>query len=211
MQLLPSRNQWRNWSLPSKLTALGAYIGIMGILLTVAIFAIETYREERVSSAAQNDSTAKWALVRLSAALRGLRSSGAGGRIALATCRGDLARAGKVSDANLKFLVRTLEENSVATKEFCARFEEFEAFGEPAVDQRRVALCFGDVEASSSKARALSDRMQPRLKHLAANLSTETADEAAFQLMQASGEYFDHQELIAKAVDDCVFADLLTH
>lgn len=222
VQLLPSLNQWRSWSLPSKLSAVGAYVGIMGMLLTVAIFAIQTYRKERISSAAQNettalpvtetpkDSTAEWAAVKLSAALRELRGSVAGGRIVLATCRGEFDRTGKVSDANVRLLLRTLEQNGAATTEFSKRFEEFEAFGGAAVDERRVALCFGDVEASFSRLRALADRRQPRLKHLAANLSTETANEAAVQLVQATEEYFDHQEQIAKAVDDCVLENLLT-
>jgi len=36
MWLMPSRKQWGIWSLPSKLTAIGAYIGIAGILLAIA-------------------------------------------------------------------------------------------------------------------------------------------------------------------------------
>jgi hypothetical protein len=45
--LFPSRDQWRSWSLPSKLTAVGAYVSILGILLTVGIFAFQIYREAR--------------------------------------------------------------------------------------------------------------------------------------------------------------------
>lgn len=222
MQLFPSHNQWRSWSLPSKLTAIGAYVGVMGVLLTVAVFAFQMYREERIPPTAQseapaltvapkpNDPSADLALLKLSAALRELRGSLTGGRLGLASCRGDLDRAGKVSDGSLKRLVQTLEDNSAAIKEFTKSYEEFEAFGEPAIDQDRYALCFHKVEASFSRARALSDRMQPRFKHIAANLSAETADESAVQIMQAAEEFFDHQEQIVNAVDDCVFANLLT-
>jgi hypothetical protein len=35
MWLIPSRQQWNRWSLPSKLTAVGAYLGIAGILLAI--------------------------------------------------------------------------------------------------------------------------------------------------------------------------------
>src|SRR5439155_18241454 len=31
--LLPTRAQWRQWSLPSKLTCIGAYAGVLSILL----------------------------------------------------------------------------------------------------------------------------------------------------------------------------------
>lgn len=38
--MLPSRSQWKRWSLPSKLTAVGAYVGAVGVILTIwfAIF-----------------------------------------------------------------------------------------------------------------------------------------------------------------------------
>jgi hypothetical protein len=31
--LLPTRKQWSRWSLPSKLTAIGAYVGIAGLII----------------------------------------------------------------------------------------------------------------------------------------------------------------------------------
>jgi hypothetical protein len=37
---VPSRQQWRQWSLPSKLTALGAYIGVIGVVLSALFFAL---------------------------------------------------------------------------------------------------------------------------------------------------------------------------
>ena len=36
--LFPSRQQWSKWSLPSRLTAVGSYLSILGVGLTVAIF-----------------------------------------------------------------------------------------------------------------------------------------------------------------------------
>src|SRR6266511_540798 len=36
--LFPSRQQWENWSLPSRLTAIGSYLSIIGMGLTVAFF-----------------------------------------------------------------------------------------------------------------------------------------------------------------------------
>jgi len=39
MRLWPSRQQWKSWSLPSKLTAIGVLIGLVGLVLTLAIFA----------------------------------------------------------------------------------------------------------------------------------------------------------------------------
>ena len=37
MRLLPTKRQWKNWSLPSKLTAIGAYAGILALVLTVVL------------------------------------------------------------------------------------------------------------------------------------------------------------------------------
>lgn len=36
--LFPTKNQWQGWSLPSKLTAIGAYVGILGIVLSIVFF-----------------------------------------------------------------------------------------------------------------------------------------------------------------------------
>ncbi len=40
MRLIPTRKQWNEWSLPSKLTAIGAYVGIIGLVLGVVFFVI---------------------------------------------------------------------------------------------------------------------------------------------------------------------------
>lgn len=39
--LLPSREQWRCWSLPSKLSAIGAYVGILSIVITAGTLLAE--------------------------------------------------------------------------------------------------------------------------------------------------------------------------
>ena len=38
MKLIPTRQQWRNWTLPSKLTAIGAYLGAIAIVAGVAFY-----------------------------------------------------------------------------------------------------------------------------------------------------------------------------
>lgn len=35
MELIPTRKQWKKWSLPSKLTAIGAYVGIIALVVTI--------------------------------------------------------------------------------------------------------------------------------------------------------------------------------
>lgn len=35
---LPSSAQWKGWTLPGKLTAIGAYAGVIGVLATIAVF-----------------------------------------------------------------------------------------------------------------------------------------------------------------------------
>lgn len=42
---LPSRDQWNKWSLPSKLTAIGAYVGIISIPLAIMLFALSIYMQ----------------------------------------------------------------------------------------------------------------------------------------------------------------------
>lgn len=37
-KMIPTKGQWQKWSLPSKLTAIGAYVGILGVILTVIFF-----------------------------------------------------------------------------------------------------------------------------------------------------------------------------
>lgn len=36
--MFPSRKQWLSWSLPSKLTLVGTYVGILGVILSVVFF-----------------------------------------------------------------------------------------------------------------------------------------------------------------------------
>jgi len=40
MRLLPSKKQWQKWSFPSKLTAVGTYVGILALLVAVIFFVI---------------------------------------------------------------------------------------------------------------------------------------------------------------------------
>ncbi len=50
MWFLPSPDQWKRWSLPSKLTAIGAYVGIISIPLAVGLFGLSIYLQGRPSS-----------------------------------------------------------------------------------------------------------------------------------------------------------------
>lgn len=43
MKSLPSRAQWKKWSLVSRLTAVGAYVGVIGVLLTLLLFGASYY------------------------------------------------------------------------------------------------------------------------------------------------------------------------
>ncbi|HET9765537.1 MAG TPA: hypothetical protein VFS60_01745 [Thermoanaerobaculia bacterium] len=56
MWLFPSRAQWASWSLPSKLTAVGAYSGIIGIPLAIGLFALSAWSQERDALQAQRTS-----------------------------------------------------------------------------------------------------------------------------------------------------------
>ena len=40
MKLWPSKKQWKDWSLPSKLTAIGALVGVVAIPLSLLLFAL---------------------------------------------------------------------------------------------------------------------------------------------------------------------------
>jgi hypothetical protein len=50
MWLIPDRQQWRRWSLPNRLTAIGAYAGVVALLITVALLPVwhvaDSTREE---------------------------------------------------------------------------------------------------------------------------------------------------------------------
>lgn len=43
MQVWPSKKQWKNWSLPSKLTAIGTLAGIISLLFTVIPYSMEFF------------------------------------------------------------------------------------------------------------------------------------------------------------------------
>ena len=40
MKLFPTSRQWKTWSLPSKLTAIGVYAGILGVVLAIAFWVL---------------------------------------------------------------------------------------------------------------------------------------------------------------------------
>ncbi len=39
-KMFPNKKQWQSWSLPSKLTAIGTYVGIIGVVLSTLFFII---------------------------------------------------------------------------------------------------------------------------------------------------------------------------
>lgn len=50
MRLWPTRRQWRSWSLPSKLTAIGTLMGIIGILVAVLVYILQVASPTRTLS-----------------------------------------------------------------------------------------------------------------------------------------------------------------
>lgn len=52
--LFPTKKQWKQWSLPSKLTAIGAWLGIIGIILTIVFFTLSYFEQRSESSKQQN-------------------------------------------------------------------------------------------------------------------------------------------------------------
>jgi hypothetical protein len=44
--MFPSKGQWKKWSLPNKLTAVGAYVGILGLALTLVLFTLSHLARE---------------------------------------------------------------------------------------------------------------------------------------------------------------------
>jgi hypothetical protein len=48
--VIPTVKQWRAWSLPSKLTAVGALAGALGIVATTFLFLIDHSSEERTAT-----------------------------------------------------------------------------------------------------------------------------------------------------------------
>ena len=55
MSLIPTKRQWRRWSLPSKLTAVSAYVGILGVLLAVIVLLSTGSFQSTTPSAEQLD------------------------------------------------------------------------------------------------------------------------------------------------------------
>src|SRR6266481_457042 len=51
MRLVPSKERWCSWSLPSKLTAIGAYATIAGLLLTLVALGISVRQTENAQFA----------------------------------------------------------------------------------------------------------------------------------------------------------------
>ena len=47
--IIPTKNQWRKWSLPSKLTAVGAYIGIIAFVFALIIYAVDKPIQEKIA------------------------------------------------------------------------------------------------------------------------------------------------------------------
>ena len=42
--MIPNRKQWKKWTLPSKLTAIGAYIGVIGLIITIIWLLIDNIK-----------------------------------------------------------------------------------------------------------------------------------------------------------------------
>ena len=53
-QLIPTKSQWKSWSLPSKLTAIGTLIGFFSIMLTVGVYASDAFK---INAEPTHDST----------------------------------------------------------------------------------------------------------------------------------------------------------
>ena len=53
--MFPSKEQWVRWSLPSKLTAIGAYVGILAFVLTVLSLLIDQRSIEKLRPQQLND------------------------------------------------------------------------------------------------------------------------------------------------------------
>ncbi len=52
---LPSRTQWRRWSLPSKLTAIGAYVGVIALLLSIVLAVFSRFERLPLLTSAEKD------------------------------------------------------------------------------------------------------------------------------------------------------------
>jgi hypothetical protein len=49
MKIWPLKNQWRSWSLPSKLTAIGALVGIISLTFSIATYSIQQFLKSSTS------------------------------------------------------------------------------------------------------------------------------------------------------------------
>jgi hypothetical protein len=58
MSIFPTLKQWLNWSLPSKLTAIGTYAGLVGLLITLAVLSFE-----RLTYTISDDFVIEWTRV----------------------------------------------------------------------------------------------------------------------------------------------------
>ena len=47
--IIPTKNQWKKWSLPSKLTTIGAYIGIIAFVFALIIYAVDKPIQEKIA------------------------------------------------------------------------------------------------------------------------------------------------------------------
>ncbi|GEM_PF-6213551 len=72
--MIPTKEQWQKWSLPSKLTAIGAYVGILGLFLTVIFFFVP-YVSHTDSSKIEEDLTVAELESRIDSILTRLKST----------------------------------------------------------------------------------------------------------------------------------------
>lgn len=52
--MFTTRNQWKKWSLPSKLTAIGAYVGILGVIFSIVFFIIPYVQKKGTTKNSNN-------------------------------------------------------------------------------------------------------------------------------------------------------------
>lgn len=54
MSLWPSKKQWKSWTLSSKLTAIGAFVGIVAIPLSILLFALGVFLKPNIEVIVRN-------------------------------------------------------------------------------------------------------------------------------------------------------------
>jgi hypothetical protein len=69
MSIFPTLKQWRNWSLQSKLTAIGTYAGLVSLLITFAVLSFE-----RLTDTIADDFVIEWTRVNANYQTKYLRS-----------------------------------------------------------------------------------------------------------------------------------------